>query len=612
MREQKRTEEGWLVNEGARIPKPVKGEVERKALLAQLERSTEEVVVLQAAAGYGKTTAMAEFARRKAQVSGWYPLTEEDDTPERFLKGMCVCLEKAMNLRVLEAEETGPDAKGLWELCGRLLSAYRPADGERTGFVFLDNFHFISDERIYGIITRLIEGAGGRIRFFFAVRGAFPQFLAAYLMKGKLLLIGGERLLFRSAETRLLLKRRLGEEPSGSFVQSVQEYTGGWGAGIAFVAVGIQNGCDGNNLPLLLEQAHLYDYISYEIFRLLPEDSRRFLTEASVLEEPDAALCDYALARCDSARMLADLVRDNFFLSGEKKKQNGCRFLPFFGDYLRNSVSHERKKEILLRAEEFAARKETEKNMQGGGLLKVTCLGGLAVRGRQGNVTWRTRKTRELFACLFFEEGRGLTRDVLLERLWPEAGQEKAAVLFHTTISYLRRALDGAGASDVLVVQNRTYALDPARIESDLKTFFEWKSFAKEGRIPKDRSVAEFAELYRECYMCGEDYGWIGGYREYIERTFLQTAGELSRMLMRNAEYADAALLLRRAAEVDCYEIALAELLVECLILSGNIRGAKREYENMNRICEEELGQPPGMAFSGYIKRARKWRGEDC
>lgn len=257
---------------------------------------------------------------------------------------------------------------------------------------------------------------------------------------------------------------------------------------------------------------------------------------------------------------------------------------------------------------EFYTHKKAEKEEEGA-LLQVRCLGELDITGAQGQVIFRTRKTKELFACLFYEEGRGIKKDTLMERLWPEMCTEKASVLFHTTVSYLRKALREAGAEEVFVVKNQTYAVKISHIRSDIKTLLDWDRQIRGGTVPEDGNMLELAELYHECYMYGEDYAWLGEYREYVEQIFLQIMDRLAKIQMEKGQYRKAILFLEKAVQVDNYAVPLLELLVECLILTRDAKGAKREYAKMRRICEEELCQEAVMEFKDYIKKAERRRG---
>lgn len=238
-------------------------------------------------------------------------------------------------------------------------------------------------------------------------------------------------------------------------------------------------------------------------------------------------------------------------------------------------------------------------------LLKVVCLGAFSVEGKEGEIAWRTRKTKELFACLFFEEGRGIDKDILMERLWPGASMKKASTLFHTTVSYLRKALTQAGTPEILTVKNGSYAVDMNRIASDIDYLVRLKKNLDKDNKKNIENITEILEIYHGSYMHGDDYCWLGGYREYVEKMFLQTLGDLAERNIESGDYGKAVLLLKKAVNIDCYAVSLSELLIVCLILSGDIMSAKKQYQKLKVICLDELGQELEMEFNDYVERGK-------
>lgn len=232
--------------------------------------------------------------------------------------------------------------------------------------------------------------------------------------------------------------------------------------------------------------------------------------------------------------------------------------------------------------------------------VSVQCFGGFIVRGRQGEFLWRTKKTKELFACLFYEKGRWIPRDVLMERLWPEKPVEKAVVLFHTTVSYMRRSLAEGGAERLLLVKERSYALDMGQIESDMELFLKWHGSIKEGRREEWENPEELLRLYFEGYMYGEDYLWIGAYQEHVEQQYLRMLKALAEHAAKEEKYALAEALLRKAVEIDAYGTPARELLIKCLISAGDIAGAKKEYGRLLDIHREMLGRADLPDFAEY------------
>ena len=58
---------------------------------------------------------------------------------------------------------------------------------------------------------------------------------------------------------------------------------------------------------------------------------------------------------------------------------------------------------------------------------------------------WRTKKARELFAYLFHLQGSSVSREALIDLLWPESGMKSAIALFHTTLYSIRQAFTQEG-----------------------------------------------------------------------------------------------------------------------------------------------------------------------
>jgi LuxR family transcriptional regulator, maltose regulon positive regulatory protein len=68
----------------SRVPRPLRGELPRSSLLAQLESFEGQLLVLVAPGGYGKTTLLAQHARRREGQVVWLSLGDEDADPRRL------------------------------------------------------------------------------------------------------------------------------------------------------------------------------------------------------------------------------------------------------------------------------------------------------------------------------------------------------------------------------------------------------------------------------------------------------------------------------------------------------------------------------------------------
>lgn len=595
---QEKEERNPLLEAKIRIPNPPAGEVSREGLVSEIEECPEDVIVLQAEAGFGKTTVMAELARRHSGHCSWYQADEMDNTPEIFFRGIIFAMAGEIALNIPKFCDSGQFYQFLSQIFLQIPSG--------LFYVCVNDFQMIHNEQIDRFFVKMMEYGRGKIRLILTVKGGFPKFLAACLMQGRVKNIGAQSLRFGRDETTRLLSRLAPGKLTGNLLADIQEYTAGWPAAVTFAGLDLKGGTYSKDRPFLFDTTYLYDYIFYEIFHRLPDDTQAFMMESSVLKKTEPDVCNYALERGDSARMLEYLVCENLFLS--RTGTNKYCYDAVMADFLRHEIKPEKKQEIICRETEYYARTKAKQHA----LIHVTCLGEFEAAGAKGKVAWRTKKTKELFACLFFEEGRRMKKDTLVERLWPETDRQKASVLFYTTVSYLRKALAQAGDEEILVVKNQAYAVDISHIESDIGKLMDISRKMRAGEMPEEERILEMAELYHECYMYGEDYAWLGEYREYVEQLFLQTMEKYSQMQMERGKFAQAAVILKKAAEVDAYSISLLELLIECLLLTGDVKRAKRQYARLKRICEEELAQEVELEFRDYAQRARERRKNQC
>src|SRR3712207_760007 len=78
---------------------------------------------------------------------------------------------------------------------------------------------------------------------------------------------------------------------------------------------------------------------------------------------------------------------------------------------------------------------------------------------------WGRRKARQLFKCLLSRPRHRVTKDRLIEWLWPDSDPEAAASTLRSTVHALRSTLKQAGlaaASDVIIVDRDGVGLAPA------------------------------------------------------------------------------------------------------------------------------------------------------
>lgn len=195
-------------------------------------------------------------------------------------------------------------------------------------------------------------------------------------------------------------------------------------------------------------------------------------------------------------------------------------------DYLLKPVAKERLQESLRRFERLRRKRSgtvgsvrpeaAARPAAGASDIRLRMMGSLELCGSDGKpVTWRTKKTKELFAYLWCHQGVPVYRDHLLDELWPDAGLDKAQALLHTTLYNLRSMLKAGGFPNKVEFGDERYRMSAEEIVSDVRRL----EAALDGE-PCD--MPELLALYRGDFLEMEHYGWANARRLELRRKYIR------------------------------------------------------------------------------------------
>jgi LuxR family transcriptional regulator, maltose regulon positive regulatory protein len=322
-----------------RTPRPRfrPGLVPRERLVARLRGARDVPLVLMVApAGYGKTTALAEWAEQDGRPFAWLALQHEDGDPARMLRSIALALD--------EIEPVGRDvfAPSMRRGDGQAMLTQRLARSlvvRRRPFVLvLDDAHLVPSPAAFEALEVLVDHMPAGSHIALASRTE-PTGLPVGRLRTqrRLAELRTRELAMTRAEAGVLLAGLGLRSPD---IDVLVERTEGWPAGLYLAALSLREQPDrGHALARFSgDDRFVADYVRDELLAELPGDRLRFLRRTSVLEDLSGPLCDAVLARPGSGGTLRDLARSNLLLVPLDRTDGRYRYHGLFAEMLRGEL----------------------------------------------------------------------------------------------------------------------------------------------------------------------------------------------------------------------------------------------------------------------------------
>ncbi len=256
-------------------------------------------------------------------------------------------------------------------------------------------------------------------------------------------------------------------------------------------------------------------------------------------------------------------------------------------DYILKPINPERLKKTLERIKQ---KKPTARG-NSGRRLQIKCLGQFEVAWEhQEPIKWRTEKTKELFAFLLHNQGRNISKEELLDKLWTEDIPEKAIRQLYNGIYYIRKALEDYRVDSTLINISSNYSLKLGIVDFDVGRI----NVLGESKHTDCLEILETMEaLYTGDYLEGEYYPWAYFERERLGNLYQQCLIKLSKLYIKKEQFDKAESKLTAAYIINPYEENITELLLRLYIEKGEKCKAVRHFNTYSKLLNEELGIKP-------------------
>ena len=325
-------------------PEPRDGWVERPELVGRLARARAKLVLVDAPAGYGKTTLVAQWRGSAAEGRpfAWVSLDADDNDPVSLWSHVVHALHRACPQLcaqpLLEALRARPaDIAGV--MLPLLVNELNALPG--PVILVLDDYHRVKERSCHGQVDYLLGHLPPAVQLVLTTRADPPLPLARLRSTGDMVELRMSELRFTPAEAAALIDRTAGVALSDSDLADLVGRTEGWPAGVYLAALSLRGHPSPGTFVRQFsgDSRYVADLLIEEVLSRQPAHIRHFLARTAILGEFSAPLADAVLGSADAAQIIGTLERENLFVVPVDENRGWYRYHRLFAQLLRSQLT---------------------------------------------------------------------------------------------------------------------------------------------------------------------------------------------------------------------------------------------------------------------------------
>jgi predicted ATPase/DNA-binding SARP family transcriptional activator len=212
-----------------------------------------------------------------------------------------------------------------------------------------------------------------------------------------------------------------------------------------------------------------------------------------------------------------------------------------------------------------------------------------------------TRKPLLLLTYLLLHQHNGHSREKLATLFWGDVSDQQARHSLRTALASLRKELGAklfiTDRETVQINPDTSIWVDALQFEQDAKSGFE-------GEI---QGLHNAVALYRDDLLADFYDDWILRERDYFRNLYVDLLLRLTQLMRSHSEYGRAIEYAERVLESDPANESAHQHLIFCRLANGDRGAALRQYEECQRVLQEELAVEPSpetTALYQWLKKA--------
>ncbi len=282
------------------------------------------LTLLQAGAGYGKSTSLAVVSQEVEYVV-WYQVAEEDRDPLVFLQHLFYATQRGLPdiqglpLQVLESWDVTHGQLSLNAIIDHYLNVLT-IGWDSPFLLIIDDVHLIlATEDIAQLLDRLVGLGPPELHILLSARSKLqlPN-LSRLQNRGEVLTLDQSILAFTADEINALFSDIYGYDLSPEEAVTLLEVTEGWAIALQLIWQGLRTRTiDSIETALALQASsleRLFEVLAQEVFEQQPQDIQDFMKQSATLRVMTPAACNALQGTNNSQAMLTYLRRQELFV----------------------------------------------------------------------------------------------------------------------------------------------------------------------------------------------------------------------------------------------------------------------------------------------------------
>ena len=324
---------------------PVNNHVIPREHLNELLKNTVQfkLILVSSPAGSGKTTIIADYINRNNINCYWYSLDKTDNDLFKFASYLVRGFEKNEELKNAHLQELLDSFQSIGEmtLIRAIINVLQSTANEFT--LVFDDYHLIELPSIQNMMKQLLEHLLPNIHIIIITREDPSLPLSKMRVKNQLLEIRVNDLKFTDSEAESFLNQSMNLQLSARGIQTLNQRTEGWVAGLQLAALYIRGHQDKEQFIADFSGNHYYimDYLLEEVLQQQTPQIKEFLLCTSILNQFCGSLCDeiFKVENGTSQKILESLSQANIFIIPLDYQRTWFRYHHLFRDLLRQKLT---------------------------------------------------------------------------------------------------------------------------------------------------------------------------------------------------------------------------------------------------------------------------------